>query len=993
MADRYWVGGTGSWDATTTTNWSATSGGSGGASAPTSADNVIFNSASNATGYTVTVGTNAVCNDLNVTGPASGNVTFSLPASARLDPYGSMTLPATGLVWTGVAGALVTFRATTTGKTITTNGVTLTLTAVAFNGVGGGWTLGSAFTVTGGAFTVINGTFDSGSFNITGTSFNSNFAGTRAINLGSSTVTLNSNLNFAQTTGFTFNAGTSQITCSNANTTFTGGAQTFYNVSFTAVNAGTTTISDANTFNNLTQTSRSVTGTRVVSLGANQTISGILTLGAANTSIRRIQVQSSVVGTQRTITVDGSLAALADCDFRDIATAGSVGTWTGTRLGNGLGNSGITFDASKDVYWNLAAGGSWSATGWALSSGGAVDTNNFPLAQDRVIIENTGLNTSATITIDVSWWIGELDLSTRSNAMTLANISLIPRIHKNVTLSSAVTMTGTGAWQFVGQGTTQILDTNTTTFVPPIAIESATGTLQLAEDTTCSATFTLTSGTLDLSNGNRVLTCSTFVFVGALTRAILFGSGNINVTATTGVVLNCNNGSGFSYTGTPAFNLTGGGAGTRTITLVQSGFTEANSVNVYITSGSGNIATSGTGLYVRTLDFTGFSGTFSRTTGSTHFGNLIFGSGMTVTASGSFIAFSATSGIQQVATNGVVLDNPITQNGVGGAVQLQDNLTIGTTRTYTLANGSLDVNGKILTAGIFTSSGVSTRTLNLGANGRLVVNGGNCSVSTTGLTFSGTGTISMDFATAKIFSGGGGVYPYTLNQGGAGALTITGANTFANITNTVQPATVTFPASTITSVYNFGLLGTAGNLITINSSIAGTQATINNISGGPIVTDYLSIQDSNATPATTMYAGRNSTNVSNNIGWVFATLFAVLVEESSTITDAENAQLAFALSTEESLTLTDEQSVQMDWSVSTTEFYGSTDSVPVTVIFVPSISEAITLIDELIQRGWIKINDNQNPNWGAISNNQTPVWGDINDDQTPGWADIDNYQG
>ena len=29
MADRYWVGGAGTWDATTTTNWSATSGGAG----------------------------------------------------------------------------------------------------------------------------------------------------------------------------------------------------------------------------------------------------------------------------------------------------------------------------------------------------------------------------------------------------------------------------------------------------------------------------------------------------------------------------------------------------------------------------------------------------------------------------------------------------------------------------------------------------------------------------------------------------------------------------------------------------------------------------------------------------------------------------------------------------------------------------------------------------------------------------------------------------
>ena len=57
MADRYWVGGSGNWDATSTTNWAATSGGTAGASAPTSADNVIFDANSNVgTGaFTVTV--------------------------------------------------------------------------------------------------------------------------------------------------------------------------------------------------------------------------------------------------------------------------------------------------------------------------------------------------------------------------------------------------------------------------------------------------------------------------------------------------------------------------------------------------------------------------------------------------------------------------------------------------------------------------------------------------------------------------------------------------------------------------------------------------------------------------------------------------------------------------------------------------------------------------------------------------------------------------
>jgi len=56
MASRFWVGGTGTWDASTTTNWSATSGGAGGASVPTTTDDVTINASSGA--GTITVNTN-----------------------------------------------------------------------------------------------------------------------------------------------------------------------------------------------------------------------------------------------------------------------------------------------------------------------------------------------------------------------------------------------------------------------------------------------------------------------------------------------------------------------------------------------------------------------------------------------------------------------------------------------------------------------------------------------------------------------------------------------------------------------------------------------------------------------------------------------------------------------------------------------------------------------------------------------------------------------
>lgn len=42
MPNRYWVGGAGTWDASSTTHWSASSGGASGASVPTSSDSVFL---------------------------------------------------------------------------------------------------------------------------------------------------------------------------------------------------------------------------------------------------------------------------------------------------------------------------------------------------------------------------------------------------------------------------------------------------------------------------------------------------------------------------------------------------------------------------------------------------------------------------------------------------------------------------------------------------------------------------------------------------------------------------------------------------------------------------------------------------------------------------------------------------------------------------------------------------------------------------------------
>ena len=62
MANRYWVGGSGTWNTTNTANWSATSGGAGGASVPVAADNAFFD-ANSGSGTCVTAA-GATCSAL-----------------------------------------------------------------------------------------------------------------------------------------------------------------------------------------------------------------------------------------------------------------------------------------------------------------------------------------------------------------------------------------------------------------------------------------------------------------------------------------------------------------------------------------------------------------------------------------------------------------------------------------------------------------------------------------------------------------------------------------------------------------------------------------------------------------------------------------------------------------------------------------------------------------------------------------------------------------
>ena len=604
---RYWVGGTGTWDATTTTKWSASSGGAGGFSVPTSADAVVFDMLSNATAYTVTcTATQLRCGSLTMSGPLTGNVTWA--GTAPLAIHDNVTLPATGLTrsYTGT----ITLSGSTTGKTLTTNGMPLASTTTV-NGVGCGWSLGSALNIgTVSNLNVVNGAFDTQGFSVTALGLVSDQPHYRTISFGASTLTFSSTtpVTFGTTetnrASLVFDAGISRIVVSGANPSFAGYGKTFYDVDFTSTSAGTLTFSgtNANTFNNLSVAGITSAGLKVISLSANQTINGTLTLSAGTNATMRTFVQSDTIGTTRTLTC--AAFSGTEADFRDITIAGAAAPVSGTRLGDCKGNSGITFPAAKTVYWNLAAGGNWSATGWATTGGGTPADNNFPLAQDTAVFQSTGLNSAATVTVNAAYNIGTIDMSARtSNTMTLAVGTQQPTIYGNWINGTGTTLTGTGTLTFAGRGS-QTITSASRTFTQVFTINSPSGSVTLQDALTANYSagnaLNISAGTFDANNFNVTLAgpvtssggvrtiavgSGTWVLsssggawsMGVSPSPLITGTGVISLTSASAKTFS---GTSLSYSG---ITLNQGGAGTLTITGNN---TFANISNTYKATGA-----------------------------------------------------------------------------------------------------------------------------------------------------------------------------------------------------------------------------------------------------------------------------------------------------------------------------------------------------------------------------------------------------------------------
>lgn len=321
MATYYWVGGAGTWDSATITNWASSSGGAGNAGFPTSSDNVIMDANSGTGLITVTTTTGAVCNNFTWSGSAS--LTFSNSFSV----FGNLVL------LSSITGTPI-MASTTTGNTITCNGFT-TLSFI-FNGIGGAWTLQDNLTCTNPSVFFQAGTLNLNGFTWFFSSLTVSTANTKIIN-GTGTLSCNA-MNANTASNFSSTGNVSLVLTQNAgsNAVLMGtNAFNFFQVTI----AGSAAYRFSGASCNFGMVSNSVSPATFRFL----TDITVRDLALRGTAGNLVTISSFTAGTQRTITqttgtVNGNYLSITDCNG-----AGGANFYAGADSTNNGNNAGWIF--------------------------------------------------------------------------------------------------------------------------------------------------------------------------------------------------------------------------------------------------------------------------------------------------------------------------------------------------------------------------------------------------------------------------------------------------------------------------------------------------------------------------------------------------------------------------------------------------------------------------------------------------------------------------
>jgi hypothetical protein len=222
--------------------------------------------------------------------------------------------------------------------------------------------------------------------------------------------------------------------------------------------------------------------------------------------------------------------------------------------------------------------------------------------------------------------------------------------------------------------------------------------------------------------------------------------------------------------------------------------------------------------------------TWAGTFGMTISGSMTLLAGMTRSITGTLTFNSTTTG-RTISTNGVVLGNNLTFNGVGGGWLIVGALANSSASIIDLLAGALDTNGQTISCGVIQTSGSLTRSLTLGASNVTLAGGGNVwrMTSTTGLTLSAASS-TINISVAGIFTGGGLTYGtvnyslFSVNNTFADGSTF-GALNLIGRANKTDPALTLAGNQTVTGTFTAAGNSVVNRLV-VASSTAGTPRTI-----------------------------------------------------------------------------------------------------------------------------------------------------------------------
>jgi hypothetical protein len=410
----------------------------------------------------------------------------------------------------------------------------------------------------------------------------------------------------------------------------------------------------------------------------------------------------------------------------------------------------------------LSSGGTYTGLTISSTSATSITGNNKTIAalslnngSSTTTVDTTGL----VVTGDVTMTQGSLSLNGNISSGRLV-CSGSPRTITGTNTTYSITGSGTSAWNYspsgsaVFNGSTQYLS-----MANNAALNAGTGDFTI-EAWVYIYNYTLTNQIYSVADSSGGGTTGSFAFGTILTTGrLFFGVSATDYLTTTGPIVPLNTWSHIALVR----------SGT-TYTVWLNGVSSASTVQTLDTSGGGEVRV-GRG---RASSANYFAGNIS---------NLRMVKGVAV--------YTGTFAVPTGPLTATQTANPYGGSNTSAITGTQTALLLNTRNYYDYTTDS-STNNFTVTNNNGVTYNVSSPTFTTG---------------TSGFTCSGF-TINMTSATAKTFVGGIGTYP-VLNHGGGAALTISGTNTFDNITNTISGSTITFPTATTTTFNNFSLYGSS----------------------------------------------------------------------------------------------------------------------------------------------------------------------------------------